>query len=217
MADPGVPVTAHLRVCGLRARLCGADAEAGEGAGGAAAEITVATSRAAVAVAEAAVGRFPSPDSPRSGPPPPANSCGVAAFWKGRTRALRSQAPLSPAPLPDFAVWVATCGPLCLSKLSPRRNVSGTLLTQVQANSLPGLKGVLQFSWPEDSLSPSPSLQWTPQVHRPHLAQSRYGPDHLPQLQESPDGVKQSCMVKEINCHCLLMKVLYQIFYSLSL
>ncbi|XP_054940641.1 uncharacterized protein [Physeter macrocephalus] len=281
-ALPGVPATAHLRGCGLRAL--------------GSAVLIMRPARVRVVPRLRSLwrhrglqlqwrrrpsGASPSPDSRRSGPPPPANSwpgsrdrgarprlrptpdpgraaprstcplpgpggrlgaeraaektnlsvergslfarflflghSGVAAFWKERTRALRSQAPLSPAPLPDSAVWVATCGPLCLSRLSPRRNVSGTLLTH-KSKPTPclGLKGVLQFSWPKDSLSPSPSLQWTPQVHRPHLAWSRSGPDHLPQLQKSPDGVKQSCTVKGINCHCLLMKVLYQIFYSLS-
>lgn len=49
---------------GLRARLCGADAEAAEGTGAAGAAITAATSGAAAAVAEAAAGRFPPPQTP---------------------------------------------------------------------------------------------------------------------------------------------------------
>lgn len=56
-ALPGVPAEGHLPGGGLRAGLCGADAEA--------AEITAATSGAAAAVAEAAARRSPSSDSRR--------------------------------------------------------------------------------------------------------------------------------------------------------
>lgn len=56
-----VLVTAHLRGGGLRTRLGGADAAAGEGAGAASAAITVATSGAVAAVAEVAAGCFPLP------------------------------------------------------------------------------------------------------------------------------------------------------------
>lgn len=83
---------------GLRAGLCGADAEAAEGAGAAAAGITAAPSGAAAAVSEAAAGRSPllrlpalrpqppwltaGPPHVTAGPPPPPPT-------RGRSAALR--------------------------------------------------------------------------------------------------------------------------------
>lgn len=59
--------------------------------------------------------------------------------------------------------------------------------------------GVLHCSRPENSLSPSPPPEWTPQVRRPHLARPRSRPNHLSQLQKSPEGAKQIGTVKRIN------------------
>lgn len=90
-ALPGVPAEGHLPGGGLRAGLCGADAEA--------AEITAATSGAAAAVAEAAARRSPLLRLPALRPRPPAHS------WPGsRDRGAHPRL-LPPAAAAPRSAW----------------------------------------------------------------------------------------------------------------